>query len=182
MSHLPLLARSAPTLLPMLVRQPLRNHKLPWVEVKLMIYLNEWSRFLERSRQREGATILDQGPVYSLARLDTLDLPLTETRRFADWNARVTTLWSARLDVIVTLDARDDVLQQRIDSRDQAHATKGASRETTRSFLAEYRRSYERTLGRMAGPGSPTVLSFDTSSRLPAEMAPEVLESLWRSR
>lgn len=142
-----------------------------------MIYLNEWAEFLEGG-PRGDILVLDQGPVYSLARLDTLQLPVTREPAFQRWNEKVTALWRNTLDMIVWLDAADEILWSRINTREQAHATKGTDWERTANFIATYRRAFSRTVDRFASPHGPRVLRFDTGKHATADIVPILLTGL----
>jgi cytidylate kinase len=79
--------------------------------------------------------------------------------------------WLSAVDVLVWLDAPDDVLWGRINERSQSHATKGRSFEEAIAFLGRYRALFAGILDRAEATGRPLVLRFDTSVTSPTEIA-----------
>ena len=62
----------------------------------------EWSRWLATApAHSSGVTVLDQGPVYALARLGLLTPPLRGTEPSSAWWGDMTAHWAGALDAIV---------------------------------------------------------------------------------
>lgn len=141
-----------------------------------MAYLQALPRVL-RDDRRERVVVFDQGPVYSLTRPRSLD------PRLGPWRERMLDEWSPRLDLVVWLDAPDDVLLDRIDARAKPHALKARARDTSRAVIRQSRTAYGRTLAQLAArPCTPAVLRFDTSRRDADEVVTEVLAATARLR
>jgi hypothetical protein len=176
-SHWPYVAHSLPRVLPLVVRSALDRPALSWDEIKFAIYVSEWDRFLrDRPEHRSGLTVLDQGPFFALARLLWGKKPVTRSRSFAAWFDRMVDRWSIELDAIVWLVAPDAALLERINHRDQRHEAKGKPIPEGLELLELHREAYGRLLELVAGLGRPRVLSFDTSTMRPAEIAGELAE------
>jgi hypothetical protein len=162
-----------PGLVPILLRNAAMPPRLSWADVKLLAYVAEWDRVLGGS---PGVTLLDQGPIYALVRLKARGRGVTRTAAFGRWWDAQLVRWASRISLVVLLDAGDDMLLERIDGRPQVHRAKGAPAAVGSEFLGRYRRLFEETLDRIAGPGGPRVVRFDTTSapaeRVAAEVAP----------
>ena len=150
-------------------------------ELRGMGYVDGWWHELARGRQRAALTVLDHGPVFRLTRLRVFGPPLVESAAFRAWHERAVARWAALLDAVVWLDAPDDTLRERIETRSQRHHVKGAADEEQRRFLERYRAGYEEILAELARAGGPERLRFDTSRASPDEIAERLLATLERS-
>jgi hypothetical protein len=100
------------------------------------------------ARRTTGCRVLlfDEGPVYTLARSLVYGGKNIQTRGFARWWRRAIAQWASTLDVIVWLDAPDDVLALRIHTRSKWHPLQGASDQMMADFLGSYRQAFSRVL------------------------------------
>jgi shikimate kinase len=148
---------------------------LTWDEVKFVIYVSEWERYL-RADHGNGhrGTVLDQGPLFALARLLWTEKPLTRTPTFEAWVEEMLDHWSRSLAAIVWLDAPEDVLLERINGRTQQHEAKGATASAATDLLRRHRAVYDRLLGVIERLGRPRVVSFDTGVASAAAIADAV--------
>lgn len=150
-----------------------------WTELKLVIYLQEWRRYVSRrSRPASKILVMDQGPVYALARLGCLEPQITGTEPHGRWWASTSEAWSKRIDAVLWLDAPNDVLLQRVNARAQAHQIKGQSDRVGLDFLDRYRASYDSVLAAFEGASGPRLLRYDTSSMSADEIASDAIERL----
>lgn len=121
----------------------------------------------------DTVVVLSEGPLFLLTRLflaaEQLPTPSPWFRRL--WDDAVAR-WSGRLDLVVWLDAPDEVLVNRIRSRAKAHRMKAAGDEATRQFLTDYRRGYHRVL--CACPPARH-LRLDSGTSSPEELADAIL-------
>jgi shikimate kinase len=179
--HLVLVAHSIPRLARMSKRWIAARRKPTWTELKLVVYLMEWGRRLTRTPGRESkVTVMDQGPTYALARLGYVDPPVAGTEPHGDWWTSMVDAWADSLDAIIWVDAPNDVLWQRVNTRPQAHEIKGRSEAMAMAIVDRYRASYERVLSAMERPGGPLVLRYDTSRMSAEDIASEAIEQLAR--
>ena len=177
--HLPYIAHSIPRLVPLLGRAVTARRPPTWTELKLIVYLMEWSRWLaRRNDDRAGVTFIDQGPVYGFARLQRAAPPVAGTEPQSTWWASTTAIWADALDVIVWVDAPNEVLLERVNTREQDHEIKGGSDAAGLKFIDSYRASYETVLRSMESPSGPMVLRYDTSRQSAQEIACDVLTRL----
>jgi deoxyadenosine/deoxycytidine kinase len=186
--HLAYVAHSLPRLLPILIGNLRPRSRLSWAEFKLLVYVSEWHRFLNRKSEYDhGCTLLDQGPIYALVRLKA-ESKSASVPAFERWWNQKLELWAHQLSTIIWLDTADQVIWDRINERGQRHRTKGAPLDVGRRFLAKYRRLFEEVLDRVSMVGGPEILRFDTSemgSEQIAEHLGPILaahSSRWRER
>jgi hypothetical protein len=176
-AHWPYVVHSMPRVLPHVARSAWNRPALSWDEVKFVIYVSEWGRFLrDRPEDRSGVTILDQGPIFALARLLWGKKPVTAGKPFETWLGRMVERWSVELDAIVWLVAADETLLERINDREQRHEAKGKPVPEGLELIELHREAYGRLFELVSGLGRPRVLRFDTSTMRPAEIAGELAD------
>lgn len=174
-AHLLRIARSVPQLIPLLTANLYRKPRLSWADFKLMAYVTEWHRFLNgRPEYSKRVTVLDQGPIYALVRLEARNRGVVASPYFRRWWEDRMLLWARTLSAVVWLDAPDELLQSRIDGRVQDHVVKGEPVEVGREFISRYRALFDQTLCKIDTPGGPELLRFDTSEKSPELIASEL--------
>lgn len=175
-AHWPYVAGAAPRVLPLLGAALRAGRPVPsWEEVKFALYLSGWSRYL-REKHPSGVVLLDQGPLFAIARLLWGDKPVTRDPRFRGWMEAMAMHWSAELDAVVWLTAPDAVLVQRIDHRPQGHEAKGQPAERALRLVESHRRAYGHVLGVIESIGRPPVRHYDTSTASPSAIADDLGE------
>jgi adenylate kinase family enzyme len=178
-SDLFLILRSIPGLLPILSAGLRTAPRISWPECKLLVYVSRWGPVLRRRRRRDGSLLLiDQGPLYAMVRLTADRKPYTERPAFATWKDDMLERWATELDVVVWLDAPDDVLWGRINSREKDHQQKGEATEAGRRFITRYRGAFESILRSIEGTGRVRVLRFDTGASTVEQIADALRTSI----
>jgi len=174
-AHWAYVANSLPQVLPIVARSARVRPALGWEEMKFLVYVTEWRRFLRRDcRDDSRLVVLDQGPLFALARLLWCRKPITATQEFQHWMDEMVAGWSADLDGIVWLEAPEDVLLERIDERAQDHEAKGRSTREALAVLHAHQSAYAQLFARCDELGRPPVFSFDTSVMSPSQIAEEL--------
>ena len=176
-AHWPYVAHSIPRVLPLVATTAHARPLLSWDEVKFLIYVSEWSRFL-RVQHASAPTVLDQGPVFALACLLWGGKPLTRTGTFRRWLNEMVESWSRELRAIVRLVAPEEILLERINGRDQRHEAKGRARRESVEVLESHERAYCELFDVIDGLGRPPVLCFDTSTSSAVDVAGTVAARL----
>lgn len=182
-AHWPYVARGLPRVARFVAAGMRDRPALSWDEVKFVLYALEWDRFLHAQyRDRPGALVLDQGPMFALACVLWGQKPATRHVSFEAWLQRMVERWSEELDAIIVLDAPDAVLLARIDGREQRHDAKGAPPSEGLELLARHREAYGRVFELVEDLGRVRVLHFDTATMPPDRIAHELAELLGLSR
>lgn len=115
------------------------------------------------SRRQSGALVFDQGPIYVLRRLEDgarAEIPSQTPDR---WLRDQLSRWARVLDLVIVLDAPDDVLARRIQERSKPHVLKNAPRDRAIDALRAEREQLQRLLARLEDHGMSRVLRIDTS-------------------
>jgi hypothetical protein len=99
-------------------------------------------RLLKSGRLADAKIIAFDGPTYFVSR------PSLQSERLAAWRGQVLDPWAPLLDLVVWLDAPDQILAARINSRSEWHRLKGEKEETTAQAFATNRRVYETAIAR----------------------------------
>jgi thymidylate kinase len=176
--HLLQIVRSVPQLRTILRHGVLRAPRIRWPEVKLLAYV-ERGWILERGgRDRDAALVFDQGPLYALVRLTAEARAFTRHPSFASWRQRQLRRWAERLTVIAWLDAPDDVLWDRINSRDQAHREKGNDASAGKRFLRRYRAAFEELLLSFERVQGPAIVRIDTAAIAPDDAVAAIVAAV----
>jgi adenylate kinase family enzyme len=182
-AHWPYVAHSVPRFLPLVLTNVQNRPFLSWDELKFVIYVLEWDRYLRvEGRDRSGVILLDQGPVFALACLLWGRKPITRRESFQEWVHRMVERWSTELDAIVLLDAPDEVLLARINNREQGHQGKGVAAGEGLRLIQVHREAYRQVLELIERLGRPRLLRYDTATMPPSKIAGELAEIFELSR
>jgi deoxyadenosine/deoxycytidine kinase len=148
-------------------------------EMRSLVYLQAWLEALERQTKSDHlATILDHGPIFRLALLQEFGPEITKSQLFDEsWN-RLLTQWTNTLDIVVWLDAPNEILLQRIQQRNQSHEVKDKSAQEVYEFLGRYRRIYQQLITKIGGSNAVKILKFETAHKSPDRIVDEILCSL----
>lgn len=153
----------------------LSRREFAWLTI-----LRGWGNILRRdSIEGKKTIILDQGPVYLMAEMQLFGpayLGRESAERF--WQD-VYRDWSSTLDMLVWLDASNDVLLDRIRVREQEHPVKAEPDALIYQFLDRYRAEYEYLLSvLMASRKGLRVLQFDTGRQQPNQIVDQLHSEL----
>jgi hypothetical protein len=168
------LAADVASVLGIIIRRRAFRPRVSAEQVRMMAYLQALPRILARTPSADGKTIVfDQGPVYFLTRASL------RSERLTTWRQRALAMWAPLLDVVAWLDAPDELLRQRINTRSKWHALKGAPSRTAGEVLTTSRAVYEDALLELGSlRPEPVILRFDTSRQAAGEIAGEILAAL----
>lgn len=177
--QIPLFTRHAVALLPIFARERGRGRGYTWEEIKKLVYLRGWHSVFRRMGRGSGrVVIVDQGPVFELATLYGFGPERLRSDRFDDWWESMFRKWATSLDLLVCLDAVDDVLIPRIRSRDARHVVKGSSDAEARRFLSDYREAYRHVISQLSAKSELKILKFDSAVQSVEGIASRVVDAL----
>jgi shikimate kinase len=144
-----------------------------WQQTRWIVRVEAAALLVRRAAStRMPAVVFTQGPVYSLARLADSNTPAP---RLTHWRAAKTRQIANLLNVVVFLDAPNDVLLHRIQTREKGHALKHIPSQLEHAGLVHSRSALESTLAELTGDGGPEVVCFDTSRTSVAVMTESLL-------
>jgi hypothetical protein len=153
-------AAAAAGMLPVLreaARAGFRRRELIWI-----VRLGATPKILEHELSRVGSVVFDQGPVFALVRLhERLAGTAGLERTHGWWTAQLAT-WRDRLDVIVSVDADDRMLLERIRARGKDHAIRTLTEADALRALSSERAAYRSVLDRL-GEGRCRIVRVDTA-------------------
>lgn len=121
-------------------------------EMKRMLRVETLHR-LVRETTRGGTLLFDEGPVYMLSRILMFGADNIRSRAFERWWRAAIAEWATTLDVIIWLDAPDDVLAARLHTRAQWHPLQGAHDAAVSAFFKSYRAAFGRVVSELRTPG-----------------------------
>jgi hypothetical protein len=146
-----------------------------WDETRHMVRLRTLRRALHRAApHRDGALILDEGPVFAMAWLRGFGHETLRQHPSAEWWRTTLPEWAAILDAVVVLDAPDRLLASRIRARPHPHEVRDFPDPEIERWMARFREALDWVLAGMARHGGPTVVRL-SSREEPAERIAERL-------
>jgi adenylate kinase family enzyme len=153
----------------------LSRREFAWLAI-----LKGWSSLFGRNQNNDGKIIiLDQGPVYLMAEMRLFGPEYLRQKNAERFWHNIYHRWKAALYMIVSLDAADAILMDRIRNRQQEHVVKAQSADVVCEFLQKYRSEYESLISIFSSynPGVK-VLKFDTGIQQPDVIAEQFLREL----
>lgn len=132
----------------------------------------------QQSLARGTVSILDPGAFCWLTELREFGPPIAKCPKYERWWSNMFDRWTALVDLIVWLEAPDEILLERIYTRDQWHEAKELPPAEVVECFARYRKWYGQMISAMMANDSPRVLRFRTDQASPDQMASEVLAAL----
>jgi deoxyadenosine/deoxycytidine kinase len=141
-----------------------------------MVYLKAGLHVLEQQVSNNDVVImLDHGPIYRLAFLREFGPEITTSQLYKRWWHKLLNQWIATLDIIILLDAPNEILLKRIRDRDRKHTIKEICEQDAFEFLNSYRTSFEQILAESMTDHQVTILRIDTNQEPVAQIVDEVL-------
>jgi adenylate kinase family enzyme len=162
--HIPIFISNIPFLLDRFLTQGAsHSRQFSWDELKSIVYLKSAREIFARQQANHDAIfLLDHGPVFKLATLYEFGPDKVKDKEFDQWWQMMFTQWAGSLDFVVSLDAPDDLLHNRINARSQKHAVKNRSPEKASKFLNRYRESFEHIMVNLTKFNGPNYFQLDT--------------------
>lgn len=145
-----------------------------------MIRLEAALPILDRRRVTPPAVIaFDQGPVYTMVRLHEVALGAAEGSRLRLWWERKLDEWAGIFQLLVLLDAPNEVLIDRIRKRSKAHVVKDQSDHSAAELLVNERSTLARLADLLRQRRVIPVLRLDTATRVVDELSRATVEAIW---
>jgi thymidylate kinase len=141
-----------------------------------MVYLKGWPGLLRQQiKNSDKAILLDHGGIFKLATLYAFGPEKLKSSELKNWWNEMYQEWASTLNLVIWLDASEEVLLERINHRNQRHAVKGKPELEAHEFLECYRMAYRRIFQMLNSYHEQRLLSFDTNRTSIEEIADAVL-------
>jgi hypothetical protein len=177
--HIPLFIRHAVRLLPVFALERGQGRRYTWEEIKKVVYLRSWHLVLTRLGERQkGIVIIDQGAVFELATLYGFGPERLRMKSFETWWEHMFQQWASSIDLLVCVDADDEILIPRIRSREDRHVVKESSDFEARKFLSDYRAAYKHVISRLEEKDVIKIVRFDTGVQSLEDVVNQVMAVL----
>jgi thymidylate kinase len=127
------------------------NRFLKRREIAFMCVLYGWADYLDKLIKHTHKTfIVDQGAISLMAYLKIWGTKGLYKNNMYEWWETIYRKWSKGIDLVILIDASDDVLISRINHRPQDHFLKGESNQLSQYWTEKYRALYEEILNHLA--------------------------------
>lgn len=147
-----------------------------WKETKAIMFLNAWYRELKRPLPKnKDAIIFDHGPIFWLTRIREFGPELSKSRAFEKWWTNELSRWLGMLDIVIWLDAPDEILLRRIQTREQDHIVKAESVQNIYEFLTRFRSAFNESTTIAKSKKEILYYTFNTNLKTPQQIADDML-------
>jgi hypothetical protein len=166
-------------LVPTFTRLWLHSKSPLWEEARHMVRLRTLHRALRRpGSYRDGVLVFDEGPVFALAWLRGFGHETLRQDPSAEWWRTALREWASIMDVVVVLDAPDQVLAARIRARPHPHQVKEFPDLEIARWMAQFRQALDWVLAEMARHGGPSVVRLSSQEDPADRIAGRVVKEL----
>ena len=165
-------------LLPVLLQQYHDGTWHTWSEINAMIRLRSLRHILRRQALKKGPVIIDQGPIFTLTGLLELGSDFARSQSFERWWNSILKQWASMLDMVIWLDAPDEILVQRIRARNKWHLVKERPDQDAKEFVARNRTYCEKVFSKLTSSGGPKLLRLDADKQSPDQLVDKALIAL----
>ena len=162
-------------LLPILLRHYRNDRWFTWEEIKMLAYLKGWHHALRRQASNGSITLVENSAAFKLTRLHAYGPEKMRCQSFDGWWASMLKQWGNTLDMVIWLDAPDEILIERVHARGRWHSIMGMSGEEANEFLAGYRRSYKKIIPELVANHGTRFMRLDTHQQSLGQMRDKVL-------
>ncbi len=149
-------------------------------ETRHMVRLRTLREALLRGGLQGPPIVFDEGPVFALAWLRGFGHSVMRGVAAELWWRTAFEDWARLVDLVVVLDAPDEVLTRRIRGRPEDHEVKHASDPEIARWMARFRQSLDWVLEHLRREAGVAVLRLDTSTETPEQLADRTLAALDR--
>lgn len=165
--------------LPIYFRNGLRARFFTRKEIAMMGYLETWIPYLQMQTLTKGIVVLlDPGSIYWISELQNHSSDFTRSQQYKQWMEKKILQWSNAIDVIIWLDAPDELLFERVLMRDEWHEAKEQSKEKNFERFARERKSFKQIIAMRKKLSRPRVFSFCSDQTSTEEMATRILAEI----
>ncbi len=168
--NIPFFIRNTILILPLVFQLLLKEkgRMLTRREMEILILLKGW---LPKLKNQEGVLLLDQGPISLLGFLDSFGTPRIKSQTGKNWVTQSCKDMARSLDLIIVLDAPNEILVDRVQNRAKNHGIKQKTYEESCKFLDGYRSAFDQIFSIMAGEThQPKIFQYNTDRNTPERL------------
>lgn len=174
-SYIPTLARVYFFWLPLYLAKYRHTRWFTWSQIRNMGYLDTWiSTIRSAGRTEEDTIIIDPGSVYWLADLQEFGPEISKHPSFQKWWKSKLDQWSAALELILWLDAPEELCVHRIMTREEEHGLKHSSFELGIQELKRYREWYQLIIPKMTAQHPMKMFYFRSDQTTTEQMVGQI--------
>lgn len=147
-----------------------------------LIYKKNFLKQTKKSSSGKNvdAMLLDEGVIFSLSKLRA------DHRSYKgfmqNWEEETLDCWSDVLNMVIWLDAPNEVLIERVRTREKKHRMKFRSDQTINDFLTRYRKAYANIVKRLQAKGNLQVIRFNTEKQTLETIAAQIEEIIKKNK
>lgn len=146
-------------------------------EMAQMVRLSALERTLSRSIADGELVVMDEGPVFALSWFAVF-YGRNGDPGWCTWRKRMLQDWAGRLDLVIRMDAPDEVLASRIRQRSKPHLVKQRPFSEICGFNARFREAFSRVIDELVKAGNVQVMDLRTDALSPDELARRVTDAV----
>jgi thymidylate kinase len=141
--------------------------------------IDAWLPYIQlQTSSSADIAVLDPGSVYWLTKLQGFDSKLIGKSAYLRWWEDKFEQWSSALDVIIWLDAPDELCLQRVLAREEWHHAKHMEANEVLGRFRGLRKSYEQIISRMVSRHPKRVFCFRTDQISTKEMVDRIFSEV----
>ncbi len=119
-------------------------------EIAFVALLHGWDNYLTKLKNKTNKVIvIDQGAISLIAYLRVWSTRGLYGRSLMGWWDMIYDKWSKAIDMVILLDARNEIVLSRINTRPQDHHLKGAPNQFSVDWINKYRNIYNDILNQL---------------------------------
>ena len=120
-------------------------------EIAFMAILHGWYKILRKKTTNSNKIlVLDEGPISIMAYLNVWGPQSLFNSNMQGWWEYIFSQWMQSIDMVVMMDAPEEIIRWRINNRPQDHHLKGESAYVMDDWLKKYRILYDQIVNRLA--------------------------------
>ena len=153
-----------------------------FLEIRNILYLDTWIPHIRNKLlAKTEIFVMDPGSVYWLSSLLEIGPPITQHPRFRMWWKEKIEEWASILDVIIWLDAEEELCHQRVLAREKWHELKDLPDNHGITQLSYFQKSYAKIIPEMEFHHPVKVFYFNSDQLTTQEMVDKVFSenNLW---
>lgn len=141
--------------------------------------IDAWLPYLHsKTSTSSNIGLLDPGSVYWLTKLQVIGSKMNEQSAYRRWWEDKFEQWSSALDVIIWLDAPEELCLQRVLAREEWHHAKHMKADDVLNRFRGLRKSYEQIISRMVSRQPKKVFCFRTDQISTEEMVEQIFSEV----